>query len=103
MDQAEDVGRHNALDKLIGRSVEAGVTDWSDRLLALSGRIGFDLMQKAIRIGCSTVVGIGAPSSLAVELAGLLRMTLVGFLRPDRFNVYCGPERIEFGERQRHG
>lgn len=93
---AEDVGRHNGMDKLVGASLQAGSMDWSDEVLLMSGRVGYDLMQKAIMVGAPIVASIGAPSSLAVELANLYQITLVGFLRETRFNVYSMPERIEF-------
>lgn len=92
----EDIGRHNALDKLIGSAMDADLGDWNKDVLVLSGRVGFDLIQKAIVIGSPIVVSVGAPSSLAVELANFYKITLVGFLKETRFNVYSAPERIIF-------
>ncbi|MFT5468069.1 MAG: FdhD protein [Verrucomicrobiales bacterium] len=90
----EDVGRHNALDKVIGSSILNQQLLLSDRILLVSGRISFELMQKALAGGIPVVAGISAPSSLAVEFAEESGQTLVGFLRPNGFNVYANAEKI---------
>jgi FdhD protein len=90
----EDVGRHNALDKLIGWALAAGRIPLSDYLLLVSGRVSYEIVQKAVSASLPLIAAVGAPSSLAVNLAERFNITLVGFLRPNTMNVYANPERV---------
>jgi FdhD protein len=90
----EDVGRHNAMDKLVGWGVLEERLPFTDRIVLVSGRASYELVQKAVRAGAGFFCAVSAPSSLAVDVAQRFGMTLVGFLREDSFNVYTGEERL---------
>ncbi len=90
----EDVGRHNAVDKLIGRFFLDGQTPVSNYVMIISGRASFEIMQKALVAGVPMIVAVGAPSSLAVDMAKHYNITLVGFASENRFNIYSAPHRI---------
>ena len=90
----EDIGRHNAVDKLVGRALLDGRLPADRHVLVVSGRGGYEIVQKAVAAGIPLVAAVGAPSSLALATARRFNLTLVGFLRGDRFNVYSSPERL---------
>ena len=91
----EDVGRHNALDKLIGHALDQKLLNTNTQFLTCSGRLNFDLVQKALMANIGVLIGVGAPTSLAIDLANRFDMTLVGFVKDDSFNIYSSSERIK--------
>jgi len=90
----EDVGRHNALDKVIGHSLKNSIFDTKNQFIACSGRLSFELVQKTLMANIGLLMGVGAPTSLAIDLAKRFDMTLIGFVKSDSFNIYCGENRI---------
>jgi len=90
----EDVGRHNALDKVIGHSFKNSIFDTKNQFIACSGRLSFELVQKSLMANIAVLIGVGAPTSLAIDLAKRSDMTLIGFVKSDSFNIYCGENRI---------
>ena len=94
----EDIGRHNAVDKVVGAALVAGLLPATSSLLAVSGRVAFEIVQKAAAAGVAAVVAVGAPSDLAVAAARSAGLTLIGFARDGRFNAYAGFERLESPE-----
>ena len=90
----EDVGRHNALDKVIGHSFKNSIFNTENQFIACSGRLSFELVQKSLMANIGLLMGVGAPTSLAIDLAKRSDMTLIGFVKSDSFNIYCGENRI---------
>ena len=91
----EDVGRHNALDKLIGEALQKKLLNKNDQFITCSGRLNFELVQKALINNIGLMIGVGAPTSLAIDLANRFDMTLVGFVKQDSFNIYSNLQRVE--------
>ena len=90
----EDVGRHNALDKVIGQCLKNSKLDNDNQFIACSGRLSFELVQKTLMANIGLLMGVGAPTSLAIDLAKRFDMTLIGFVKSESFNIYCGEKRI---------
>ena len=90
----EDVGRHNALDKVIGHCIKNSIFDTKNQFIACSGRLSFELVQKTLMANIGLLMGVGAPTSLAIDLAKRFGITLIGFVKSDSFNIYCGENRI---------
>jgi FdhD protein len=95
IESREDVGRHNAVDKLIGNAFLSGETPLRERVLLVSGRVSFEIVQKAAVAGIPITCAVSAPSSLAIQAGERLGMTVVGFLRGEKFNIYSHPERVD--------
>ena len=91
----EDVGRHNALDKLIGETLQKKLLRENDQFITCSGRLNFELVQKALINNIGLMIGVGAPTSLAIDLANRFDMTLIGFVKQDSFNIYSNSQRVE--------
>lgn len=94
LDISEDVGRHNAMDKLVGNMLKQHALPLNNHILLFSGRLSYELIQKSLMAGISIVCAIGAPTSLAIELAEDYGLTIIGFLKKESFNIYCGAQRI---------
>ena len=90
----EDVGRHNALDKMIGDSLINSHLKPNDQFIACSGRLNFELVQKVLMTNIGLMIGVGAPTSLAIDLANRFDMTLVGFVKEDSFNIYTNNQKV---------
>ena len=90
----EDVGRHNALDKLIGSALINGQIEAQNQFITCSGRLNFELVQKVLMTNIGLMIGVGAPTSLAIDLANRFDMTLVGFVKEDSFNIYTNNQKV---------
>ena len=93
----EDVGRHNALDKMIGDSLINNYLNPNDQFITCSGRLNFELVQKVLMTNIGLMIGVGAPTSLAIDLANRFDMTLVGFVKEDSFNIYTNNQKVIVG------